>query len=122
LQLSENIIEKTMPGSYKNLLAHLAPSPTGFQLNRPGANRQRFEELAEWIWNNLDQPISLNDLLKQSGLSMYELTTQFMLNAKLSPLQFIKVLRKYKTDVEQANQPSVDNTYTLFDPRNSLPK
>lgn len=105
-----------MPESYKNLLAHLAPSHTGFQLSRPAANRQKFEELAEWIWNNLDQTITLNHLLEQSGLSMYELTTQFMLNSKLLPLQFIKTLRKYKAELEQENQVAVDITYALFDP------
>jgi transcriptional regulator GlxA family with amidase domain len=107
-----------MPDSYKNLLAHLAPSHTGFKLDRPAANRQKFEALVEWIWNNLDQTITLNDLLEKSELSMYELTTQFMLNSKLLPLQFIKTLRKYKAELQQANQPSVDNTYALFDPRN----
>lgn len=108
-----------MPASYKNLLTHLAPSHTGFQLNRPAANRQKFEELVEWIWNNLDQTITLNDLLEKSGLSMYELTTQFMLNSKLPPLQFIKTLRKYKAELEQPNQPNIDNTYALFDPGKS---
>ena len=106
-----------MPDSYKSLLAQLSPSHTGYQLNRPAANRQKFEELVAWIDAHLDQTITLNDLLQQSGLSMYELTTQFMLNTKLLPLQFIKRLRKYKADLEQANQPSVDNTYALFDPR-----
>lgn len=111
-----------MPDSYKNLLAHLAPSHTGFQLNRPAANRQKFEELVAWIDANLDRTITLNDLLEQSGLSMYELTTQFMLNSKLLPLQFIKVLRRYKADLEQVDRPSVDNTYALFDPRNQSTK
>jgi AraC-like DNA-binding protein len=105
-----------MAESYKNLLAHIAPSPTGFQSSRPAANRQKFEELAEWIWNNLDQTITLSNLIEQSGLSMYEMTTLFMLNAKHSPLQFIKVLRKYKAEVDQNNQPKVDRTYALFDP------
>jgi hypothetical protein len=50
---------------------------------------------------------------------MYELTTQFMLNTKLLPLQFIKTLRKYKADLEQVNQPTIDNTYALFDPRDT---
>jgi hypothetical protein len=108
--------ETAMPDSYKDLLAQLAPSHTGFQLNRPAANRQKFEELVAWIYENIDRNITLNDLLEQSGLSMYELTIQFMLNSKLLPLQFIKVLRKYKADLEQVNQPSVDNTYALFDP------
>jgi transcriptional regulator GlxA family with amidase domain len=108
-----------MPDSYKELLAQLAPSPAGFQLNRPAANRQKFEELVSWIYDNIDKTITLNDLLEQSGLSMYELTTQFMLNAKLLPLQFIKVLRQYKADLEQINQPSPDNTYALFDPNDS---
>lgn len=88
-----------MPNSYKNLLSHLAPSHTGFQLNRPAANRQKFEQLVEWIWNNIDETITLNDLLEQSGLSMQELTTQFMLQTRLSPLQFIKKTRKYKADL-----------------------
>ena len=108
-----------MPDSYKNLLSHLTPSRTGFQLSRPAANRRKFEELAEWIWNNLDKTISLNDLIQQSGLSMYELTTQFMLKAKLSPLQFIKELRKYKSTVELENQTEVDRTYALFDPKHN---
>jgi AraC-like DNA-binding protein len=108
-----------MPASYKNLLAQLSPSHTGYQLNRPAANRQKFEELVAWIDAHLDQPITLNDLLQQSGLSMYELTTQFMLNTKLLPLQFIKTLRKYKADLEQVNPPTVDNTYALFDPRDT---
>ena len=108
-----------MPDSYKNLLLHLTPSHTGFQLDRPAANKQKFEELAEWIWNNLDQTITLSDLIEKSGLSMYELTTQFMLNAKLSPLQFIKELRKYKASVELENQPVFDPTYALFDPKQS---
>jgi AraC family transcriptional regulator len=108
-----------MPESYKNLLAHLAPLHTGFQLNRPAANRQKFEELVAWIDENLDRTITLNDLLQQSGLSMHELTTQFMLHTKLSPLQFIKELRKYKTESEMRNQPEIDHTYALFDPRNN---
>lgn len=53
----------------------------------------------EWIWNNIDETITLNDLLEQSGLSMQELTTQFMLQTRLSPLQFIKKTRKYKADL-----------------------
>jgi methylphosphotriester-DNA--protein-cysteine methyltransferase len=106
-----------MPDSYKNLLAQLTPSRTGFQSSRPAANRQKFEELADWIWNNLEQKISLTDLLEQSGLSMYELNTQFMFNAKLSPLHFIKELRKYKLLVELENQPVIDQTYALFDPQ-----
>ena len=109
-----------VPHSYKHLLSHLTPSHTGFALDRPAANRQRFEELVAWIDSNLDQKITLNDLIEQSGLSMYELTTQFMLNAKTSPLQFIKELRKYKTAVEQQNQNPVDHTYALFDPKNGL--
>lgn len=48
---------------------------------------------------------------------MYELNSQFMLNAKISPLQFIKELRKYKLAVELENQPVIDQTYTLFDPQ-----
>ena len=48
---------------------------------------------------------------------MYELTAQFILNAKLSPLQFIKELRKYKATVELENQPVIDQTYALFDPK-----
>lgn len=109
-----------VPNSYKQLLSHLAPSHTGFALDRPAANRQRFEELVAWIDSNLDQKITLNDLIERSGLSMYELTTQFMLNAKTSPLQFIKELRKYKMAVEQQNQKPVDHTYALFDPKNGL--
>ena len=109
-----------VPHSYKHLLSHLTPSHTGFTLDRPAANRQRFEELVVWIDSNLDQKITLNDLIEQSGLSMYELTTQFMLNAKTSPLQFIKELRKYKIAVEQQNQSPVDPTYALFDPKNGL--
>jgi AraC-like DNA-binding protein len=105
-----------MTDSYKELLAHLAPSHTGFQLSRPAANRQKFEELAEWIWRNIDRTITLNDLLEQSGLSMFELTTQFMLNSKLTPLQFIKELRKYKATAELENKTAVDQTYALFDP------
>ena len=106
-----------MSDEYKKLLAHLTPSHTGFQLDRPAANRQKFEELVMWIDSNLDSQISLNDLIQQSGLSMYELKQQFMLNAKLSPLQFIKELRKYKTAVALAEQQPVDNTYALFDPQ-----
>ena len=105
-----------MTDSYKSLLSHLAPSHTGFQLDRPAANRQRFEMLVGWIDANLDSNIGLNDLLKQSGLSLHELTTQFMLQTKLSPLQFIKELRKYKAVVEQAELQPVDRTYALFDP------
>lgn len=106
-----------MPDSYKNLLTHLTPLHTGFQSSRPAANRQKFEELADWIWKNLEQKISLTDLVEQSGLSMYELNSQFMFNAKLSPLQFIKELRKYKLAVELENQPVIDQTYALFDPK-----
>ena len=106
-----------MSDEYKKLLAHLTPSHTGFQLDRPAANRQKFEELVMWIDSNLDSQISLNDLIQQSGLSMYELTQQFMLNAKLSPLQFIKELIKYKTALALAEQQPVDNTYALFDPQ-----
>lgn len=106
-----------MAESYKNLIAHLAPSHMGFQIDRPAVNRQKFEELAEWIWANLDQTITLNDLIQQSGLSMHELTTQFILNSKLSPLQFIKELRKYKAAVEFENQAVIDQTYALFDPK-----
>jgi hypothetical protein len=106
-----------MPDSYKNLLTQLTPLHTGFQSNRPAANRQKFEELADWIWNNIEQKISLNDLIERSGLSMYELNIQFMLNAKLSPLHFIKELRKYKLAVELENQPVIDKTYALFDPQ-----
>ena len=106
-----------MPDSYKNLLTQLTPLHTGFQSNRPAANRQKFEELADWIWNNIEQKISLNDLIERSGLSMYELNIQFMLNAKLSPLYFIKELRKYKLAVELENQPVIDKTYALFDPQ-----
>ena len=47
---------------------------------------------------------------------MYEMTTLFMLNAKHPPLQFIKLLRKYKAEIDQNNQPKVDPTYALFDP------
>lgn len=106
-----------MPDSYKNLLTQLTPSHTGFQSSRPAANRQKFEELTDWVWKNLEQKISLTDLIEQSGLSMYELNSQFMLNAKLSPLQFIKELRKYKLAVELENQTVIDQTYALFDPQ-----
>jgi len=108
-----------MPASYKNLLTQLAPSHTGFQSSRPAANRQKFEELADWIWNNLEQKISLTDLIERSGLSMYDLNSQFMLNAKLSPLHFIKELRRYKLLVALENQPVIDPTYALFDPQKS---
>ena len=109
--------QKMKQASYKNLLTQLTPSRTGFQLSRPVANRKKFEELVDWIWNNLEQKISLNDLIEQSGLSMYELNTQFVLNAKLSPLHFIKELRRYKLVVELENQPATDSTYALFDPK-----
>ena len=95
---------------YKNLLIHLAPPHTGFQSSRSAAKRLKFEELVDWIWNNLDNNISLNDLIQRSGLSMYELNKQFMFNAKLSPLHFIKLLRRYKSAVELKNQPVVDQT------------
>lgn len=105
-----------MPDSYKHLLANLNPSHTGFQLDRPAANRKKFEELVHWIDTNLDTHIGLLELTQQSGLTLYELTQQFMLQTKLSPLQFIKELRKYKAAVELAKQVPVDNTYSLFEP------
>jgi AraC-like DNA-binding protein len=108
-----------MPDSYKNLLAHLNPSHTGFQLDRPAANRKKFEELVQWIDANLDSSIALNDLISQSGLSLYELTQQFLLQTKLSPLQFVKELRKYKTAIAQENLCVEDKTYALFDPQKS---
>ncbi len=114
----QNLGDVKVPNSYKNLLSHLAPSHTGFTLDRPAANRQKFEDLVAWIDSNLDNKITLNDLIAQSGLSMYELTTQFMLNAKTSPLQFIKELRKYKVAIELQSQEPVDHTYALFDPKN----
>lgn len=106
-----------MPNSYKNLLSHLRPSHTGFELDRPAANRQRFEDLVQWIDANIDTSIKLNDLIEQSGLSLFELTQQFMLQAKMSPLQFVKELRKYKEAVALAELQPVDNTYALFDPQ-----
>ena len=106
-----------MSDSYKNLLSHLTPSHTGFQLDRPAANRQKFEDLVNWIDSNLDSNIKLTDLIEQSGLSLYELTQQFMLQVKMSPLQFVKELRKYKQAVALAEEQQVDNTYALFDPQ-----
>lgn len=100
----------------------MAPSHTGFTLDRPAANRQKFEDLVAWIDSNLENKITLNDLIAQSGLSMYELTTQFMLNAKMSPLQFIKELRKYKIAIELQSQEPVDRTYALFDPKKKNPR
>jgi AraC-like DNA-binding protein len=116
-RLTTTSLKLNMPDSYKTLLAHLTPSHTGYKLDRPAANKQRFEELVQWIDSNLDSNISLNDLIQQSGLSMYELTQQFMLNAKLSPLQFVKELKKYKAAMALAEQQPVDNTYALFDPQ-----
>lgn len=71
----------------------------------------------EWIWNNIDETITLNHLLEQSGLSMQELTTQFMLNTRLSPLQFIKTTRKYKADLGQEDKAVLDTIYALFKPK-----
>ncbi len=46
---------------------------------------------------------------------MYELTTQFMLNAKPSPLKFIKELRKYKAAVKlEINQYLMQPTLCLI--------
>ncbi len=105
-----------MTDTYKTLLAQLAPSQTGFELTRPAANKKKFEDLVNWIDVNLENAITPNDLIAQSGLSMKELSTQFWLNTKLSPLQFIKELKKYKAEIELTSQPGIDNTYALFDP------
>lgn len=113
-------MSKEIANDYKNLLAHLTPSHTGYKLDKPAANKQKFEELVQWIDANLDKPISLNDLIQQSGLSLFELTQQFMLQVKMSPLQFIKVLKKYKAEVALAAQQPVDNTYALFDPHKPI--
>jgi len=102
--------------SYKQLLNHLPPTPADVPLDKPAANRQTFEELLVWIDQNIDSPISLNDLLQQSGLTLNELTKQFKVHTKLTPLQFIKEFRKFKHDVELVNEPAIDRTYALYDP------
>ncbi|BDU58990.1 hypothetical protein LMORI2_19720 [Limnohabitans sp. MORI2] len=105
-----------MTQSYKQLLAQLAPTSADAQLDQPTENKNRFEKLLVWIDQNIDSPISLNDLLAQSGLSLLELNRQFKLHTKQSPLQFIKEFRKFKQEAALANQPIIDQTYALFDP------
>lgn len=103
--------------SYKQLLEQLAPTTSlDSPLDKSAANRKKFEELVSWIDQNSDLQITLNDLLTQSGLSLQELTMQFKLQTKLSPLQFVKELRQYKQAIKLANMPVIDQTYALFDP------
>lgn len=106
--------------SYKNLVAHFVQHSAQSPIDKSTENRKNLDELLYWIEQNIDSPISLNDLLLHSGLTLHELNKQFILQTKLSPLQFIKKFRQFKEAVELENKPAIDNTYALFDPSKNV--
>jgi transcriptional regulator GlxA family with amidase domain len=106
-----------MPESYNDLFRELASLAQTNSTSRPENNRDKFQKLIFWIEQNGEKNITLNDLVKVSGLSLYEMTTLFMVKTKLSPLQFIKEFRQYKAHIAAVKENEVDNTYALYDPR-----
>jgi AraC-like DNA-binding protein len=82
--------------TYKELIQESAAMLTDQVETRSSMNKLRFDKLIEWIDARIDGHITLNDLLRESGMSLHELTIQFHFNTGLAPLAYVSELKKLK--------------------------
>jgi AraC-like DNA-binding protein len=64
------------------------------KLSRHASTQHKLTKLCEWIDANIDKQIDSSELVKQSGLSYFELQTQFKSFYKTSPMQWIRTKRQ----------------------------
>ncbi len=63
------------------------------QVAAPGSATQRITEAIEWLRNNLDQPLRIDAIARELGMSVSGFHHHFRVLTAMSPLQFQKQLR-----------------------------
>ena len=84
------------PLALREIIYHLGTGEQGARLHQivaGGAQVQRVMRAIAWVRHNFDQPLSLDALAKEAGMSLSALHHHFKDVTALSPLQFQKQMR-----------------------------
>ena len=84
------------PLALREIIYHLGTGEQGARLHQivaGGAQIQRVMRAIAWVRQNFDQPLSLDALAKEAGMSLSALHRHFKDVTALSPLQFQKQMR-----------------------------
>ena len=68
-------------------------SPTQQQIAALGGNNYRIAEALEWLRKDFDQPLRIEEIARELGMSLSSFNHHFRSLTAMSPLQFQKQLR-----------------------------
>ena len=80
----------------REIVYRLIIGAQGGRLSRvatPGGSTHRIAEAIEWLRNDFDQPLSIEDVARELGMSVSGFHHHFRALTAMSPLQFLKHLR-----------------------------
>lgn len=80
-------------GRLRELLFAVIRGEAGSLIRRSFGSSHRLSQALSYLRENLDQPLSVDDLAKRAGMSRAVFDRQFRAATTFSPLQFIKALR-----------------------------